>query len=100
MFHEVAEALAKSTGTGEGVNPLEPGLRLEQLFRRILTRPPTAEEKADFLAFYEAQRARFVSGELQAATLLEDKTNPAPETAAWKMVARVLLNLNEAINRG
>jgi len=100
MFHEAAEALAKSIGSGEGVNPVEPGLRLEQLFRRILTRPPTAEEKADFLAFYEAQRARFVSGELQAATLLEDKTNPAPETAAWKMVARVLLNLNEAINRG
>jgi hypothetical protein len=100
MFHEAAEALAKSTGSGEGAKPVDPGVRLEQLFRRILTRPPTVEEKADFLAFYEAQRVRLDAGDLQAATLLEDKINPTPETAAWKMVARVLLNLNEAITKG
>jgi hypothetical protein len=100
MFHEAAEALAKATGSGQGANPVDPAVRLEQLFRRILTRPPGEDEKAAFLAYYEAQRARLASGELQAATLLTDKTNPTPEIAAWKMVARVLLNLNEAITRG
>jgi len=100
MFHEAAEALARATGSGQAPNPLDAGARLEQLFRRILTRPPSADEKTAFLAYYETQRSRLAAGELEAANLLEDKTNATAETAAWKMVARVLLNLNEAITRG
>ncbi len=99
MFHEASEALAKQTGEGRN-DKVGTEAILEILFRRILTRPPTTEERKDLVGFFEKQRARLASGELNAETIMSDKTIASPETAAWKMVARVLLNLNEAITRG
>ena len=91
MFAEAAAALAESTGSGDGPNPL----KLEQMFRQVLTRNPTEAEKDDFLAFFEEQRSRIAAGEI-----FEERGEMSPETAAWKMVARVLLNLNETITKG
>jgi len=100
MFHEAAEALARQTGSGQGGDPVEPGGVIEVLFRRVLTRPPTTVEKAEFIEYYEKQRTRLAAGELKTEMIMGDKTLTTPELAAWKMVARVLMNLNEAITRG
>ena len=95
MFHEAAEGLARLSGTGGGQDPLG------SIFRRVLTRLPSEVEKQEYLAFYETQRARLASGELKADAILSaDKGPVTPEIAAWAMVARVLLNLNENITRG
>lgn len=91
MFAEAAEALAESTGLGDEPNPV----KLEKMFRQVLTRPPTENEKVDFLSFYEEQKSRIAEGEI-----FKDQGNMTPEVAAWKMVARVLLNLNETITKG
>ena len=103
MFAEAAEALANSTGLSDGPNPV--GFRpvghrlvkLNEMFQRILSRPPTEAEQVDFLAFFEEQKARIAVGALNPGELVEGNN---PELAAWKMVARVLLNLNEAITKG
>jgi hypothetical protein len=74
---------------------------MEMLFRRCLTRPPTADERGKLIQFYQAQLARFASGELQAVELLETKEGEKlNEQAAWTTVARVLLNLDETITKG
>lgn len=101
MFHEAAEALARRAWSGaEGV-PDESRAVLDALFRRVLSRPPDGREQEDFLAFHEAQWARLATGELKAAEILSAENGPVtPGLAAWAMVARVLLNLNEAITRG
>lgn len=98
MFGEAAEALAHATGLNDPSNPVA---SLDAMFRRVLTRPPTESERDEFLAFYEAQKARLQSGELDPVALLSDApADRAAEIAAWKMVARVLLNLDEAITKG
>jgi hypothetical protein len=95
MFHEAAEGLARLTGLNGGQDPLG------SLFRRVLTRTPNESERKEFLAYFETQRARLAKGELKADAILSpDKGPVTPEIAAWAMVARVLLNLNENITRG
>jgi hypothetical protein len=100
MFQEAAAALARQTGLSDGPDPVESGAMIESLFRRILTRPPSEAEKADFVAFYEAQHSRLAAGDLKAELILEGTDGVTPELAAWAMVARVILNSNEAVTRG
>ena len=100
MFHEAAVGLAKETGLSRAVNPVDPAVAIESLFRRILTRPPTDLEKAEFGAFYETQKTRLAAGELKAEAMLDGQSAPSPELAALAMVARVILNLNETITKG
>jgi hypothetical protein len=100
MFHEAAEGLARLTGASAApsVGGLDP---LGSLFRRVLTRTPSEAERKEYLAFYETQRARLASGGLEAGAILSAEKGPVTaELAAWAMVARVLLNLNENITRG
>lgn len=95
MFHEAAEGLARLTGSGGGHDPLG------SLFRRVLTRVPSEAERKEFTAYFESQRDRLVAGELKADSILSSDKGPVtPDLAAWAMVARVLLNLNENITRG
>ncbi len=68
------------------------------LFRRCLSRPPTADEEQKLCSFYGAQLARFRNGELKAEDLIGAGKSDSPnEQAAWASVARVLLNLDETI---
>jgi hypothetical protein len=64
-------------------------------FRRVTSRPPTAEESADLVAFLTRTRERLASGALDAKAL----SPKAPDTAAYTALARVLLNLDEAFTR-
>ncbi len=95
-----ADVLAKSDGRSEQI--------ARALFRRCLVRPPDASELAALVTFYSRTRARFeadpasakkiVSGAELAASAGAGKLEPAP-LAAWTLVARGLLNLDEAITK-
>jgi hypothetical protein len=79
--------------------------RLELAFRSVTARCPTKEEKrllADTLATHRTHFAKQVDDAQHVLTNGESKPNPAlpvPEFAAWTMVANLLLNLDETINR-
>jgi hypothetical protein len=95
-FMECAQALGNLAARAEGGNTA----RATLLFRRCLTRPPSNDESARLIQFYQTQLARFASGELSAADILDSKSAElAKERAAWTTVARVLLNLDETITK-
>lgn len=71
--------------------------RLRFVFRRVLTRPPDAAELARLRTFLQSQRERLQAGELPAADLAGPGDSEAAERAAWTIVARAVLNLDEAI---
>ncbi len=73
--------------------------RLDRMFRAFLTRPPTAGEADLFLAFHARQRDRLLKKELDAAVLAGPGEGDPVERAAWALVARALLNLDEFITR-
>ena len=74
--------------------------RVESLFRRCVTRPPSAEERDQLVKFLAAQRARFVTGELKAADFAGKGDGDVNERAAWTALARALLNLDELVTKG
>lgn len=107
MFAEAAEEMANLSLSRERLEGQalsgDPENAIETIFRRILTRPPSSVELEALVAFYQSQMERLESETLKAAELLSDAERAegaANEIAALKMVARVLLNLNENITRG
>jgi hypothetical protein len=92
MFHEAAQALGKTLSATEGSFDA----KATTLFRRCFTRPPEPEELADLTSFFNAQKARFETKSLNAATLTGDSTSSA-DRAAWTALVRVLLNLDEFV---
>jgi hypothetical protein len=73
--------------------------KADYLFRRCLSRPPDAGEQAKLVRFYEAQRQRFARGELDAGKVAGPGSGEAAERAAWTVLARGLLNTDEAITK-
>ena len=63
----------------------------------MLSREFEPEELADLSAFLQQQRARLAAGTLDAAKLAGQHSENAPEDAAWTLVARAVMNLDEAI---
>lgn len=96
VFMECARALGKLTAEQSGdVNAL-----VEQVFRRCLVRPPSEQERAKLVAFYQAQLGRFSKGDLKAEEIAgENKSAKLNEQAAWTTVARAVMNLDEAITK-
>ncbi|MBU6222238.1 MAG: DUF1553 domain-containing protein [Planctomycetes bacterium] len=99
MFVEVARALgaaAMQAGTDDAT-------RLADLGRRLLSRKFDANETAALAAYLAAQRQRLAVGELDAAKLTGAAGSDAAERAgleeraAWMLVARAAMNLDEAI---
>ncbi len=99
MFTEAAAALADSTLSGLGPNPVESEKIAAKLFRRVLTREPDQSELTDLVNYFDTQLTRLKSGEL-APEKIGGKKTATPEDAAWAMVARVLFNLDEAVTKG
>ena len=95
VFIEAAQAFGKTLAAQSGST----GDRIATAFRRILTRPPTAEETALLTQFFEAQKARFTTGELNAKALAGEGPGDPADRAAWTALARALLNLDEAVTR-
>jgi mono/diheme cytochrome c family protein len=104
-FLEAARALALKTIKEGGMTDAQ---KIAFAFRRVLSRKPTAQETGELLALMKRQQERFTAGELNPwnlATNDPDKPFLLPkgvtmeQLAAWTAVARVVLNLDEAITK-
>ena len=93
VFTEAAQALGRDMALRKGTTAEKVGL----LFRRCLTRSPTNDEAASLVRFYEAQKKRLASGELDAEKIAGKGPGDAAERAAWTALARALFNLDEMI---
>ena len=105
QFVECAQALARKTLEEGGSTDAD---RIAYAFRRTLSRLPTADEKAELLSLLEKERKHIAEGWVNAAELATGK-NETPahvprgatptQLAAYTVVSRVLLNLDEAITK-
>jgi len=95
MFMEAAQAMADEFASGEG----DLDEKIVTLFRRCVARPPTGDELEQLEAFWLDQRRRFADGELEANDVVGEESSDANERAAWTILARVVLNLDETITR-
>ncbi len=101
VFVEAAQALALRVLRE---SPPDTTSRLQTLFHRTLGRHPLPEETARLLTFHAEQKARVkTAGDnaLQVLSFIRPQVpeKDAQETAVLVALARVLLNLDEFINR-
>jgi hypothetical protein len=105
IFVEAAQGLALRT-LKEGGGDDE--ARVERAFFLCTSRMPTADEKRELLAFLAAQRKRLADGWLDARSVAAGDPDKLPElpagttpqdAAAWTLVSRVLLNLDETVTK-
>jgi hypothetical protein len=95
VFVEACQALGREIAAQTGTDTE----RVTKMFRRVLVRPPTDDEQKMLLDFLAAQRTRIAAGELDAATLAGAKEGDVASQAAWTLVARSLMNLDETVTR-
>lgn len=103
QFVEAARTLAERTMKEGGATTEE---RLAFMFRRTTVRRPDATEMAELLAAYKDHLAVYVRDAAKAKKLISvgelkpDAKLNASELAAWTMIANLILNLDEVINKG
>ena len=93
MFVEVARALGAAALSSSG----DDAARLDDLGRRVLSRPFTADERSTLLGFLRVQRERLAAGELDATKLGGAGASDPVDRAAWMLVARAVMNLDETV---
>ncbi len=71
--------------------------RVDILFRRCLARSPDPDEVSQLARFFLAQKRRFHFKELDAARIAGTGEGETGERAAWTVLDRELLNLDEAV---
>ncbi|MCB1640083.1 MAG: DUF1553 domain-containing protein, partial [Thiothrix sp.] len=102
QFVEIARALGQRIVT-EGGTTFED--RLQYAFLQTLSRPAEAQEIAILKGLYDQQLHRIEAGEVSAPDLLgltdseENRTPQNQQLAAWTILARAILNLDETITR-
>jgi mono/diheme cytochrome c family protein len=105
IFVECAQTLARKTLEEGGKTDAD---RLTYAFRRALSRAPAEDERQELLALIEKQRQRIADGWVNPAEVATGESKipsklPAGVTpaqlAAYTVVSRVLLNLDETITR-
>jgi hypothetical protein len=97
VFVEVAQELGRRFGEQIASRPDRD--RIALLFRQCLTRGPTAEEIALLERFIASQRTRLGDKPDEARKVSGEGAGNPTERAAWTLLARSLLNLDEAIVR-
>ena len=105
IFVECAQALARQAVAEGGRTD---AARVTYAFRRALARQPTSDEKHELLTLLRQRRERIADGWVNATNVATGKsdspvqvpagTSPA-QWAAYTVVARVLLNLDETITK-
>ena len=95
MFLEAARALGRQAAANKNADPASTAAAL---FRRCLTRPPNDDELRRIVAYHGAQLARLKKNELDAKKLNRGQSDD-PNQAAWTMVTRAILNLDETITK-
>jgi len=105
IFVECAQALAQKALAEGGQTDAE---RIGYAFRRTLSRAPTDDERQALLSLLEKQKQRIAEGWLNPSDIATGKNEvpsklPAGATpsqwAAYTVVSRVLLNLDETITK-
>ena len=105
VFVECAQALARKALEEGGKTDSE---RITYAFRRALARPPTSEEKSELLSLLQKQEHRISEGWVNANQIATGKDEAAKDLpqgatprqlAAYTVVSRVLLNLDETITK-
>jgi hypothetical protein len=105
LFVESAQGLARRTLAEGGRTDDE---RLTYAFRRVLSRPPTKAERAELKGLLDRQRQRIGDGWVNPFELATGKNEPPKDLpanvtpaqlAAYTVVSRALLNLDEAITK-
>ena len=74
--------------------------RISRLFALCLSRPVEPEELSMLVHFYENQRDRLVKKELDAARIAGQGGDLAIDIAAWTILSRAILNLDETVTKG
>ncbi|NOS70619.1 MAG: DUF1553 domain-containing protein, partial [Verrucomicrobia bacterium] len=104
-FMECAQALARKTLTEGGKTDAD---KINFAFRRTLSRPPTDSERRELFALLEKQTKHIGAGWVNVNELATGKSDsstklPAGATptqlAAYTVISRVLLNLDETITK-
>ncbi len=105
LFVECAQALARRTLAEGGVTDEQ---RLTFAFRRAVARPPAPEELRELLALLNKQKQRIADGRVNANEMatgtkalpanLPPGATPA-QLAAYTVVSRAVLNLDETITK-
>ena len=101
-FFEIAQGLAERIFREDGNTDEE---RIALGVRLCLVREPDIQEVPVLKSFLDKQRDLYANMDAQAQTQVIQHTHgrrsghPAHEQAAWIMLARVLLNLDETITR-
>ena len=99
---EAARALAERVLAEGGENDAD---RITYLYRTVLSRHPDGEELALVTDALQTQRGLYQADPEGAAKAIQVGESepcgvaPAVETAAWTMVANLVLNFDEALNR-
>jgi hypothetical protein len=95
-FLEFARALAK-----RALAEAEPNdaARIDRAFLLALGRNPSAAERERLAGFLALQRDEFRSDPLAASAFSGVDGSEAPESAAWTAAGRVLLNVDDFLNR-
>jgi hypothetical protein len=105
IFVECAQALARRTLEEGGRTDPE---RINYAFRRALARSPSIDEKNLLLSLLAKQRDRIADGWVNANEIATGKDEPAgdlpkgytpTQVAAYTVVTRVILNLDETITK-
>ncbi|HTE18638.1 MAG TPA: DUF1553 domain-containing protein, partial [Armatimonadota bacterium] len=102
VYVEAAQAMARRV-LKEGWGG--PEQRVRFAFRLCLSRGPSASESRRAIAFLQEQRAVYAAAPAEAAQVagIDPKAPPAgadpAELAAWTLLSRVLLNLDETITK-
>ena len=99
LFMECARALAAKTLEEGGATDQD---RMIYAMRRCVSRSPEADELATLQRMLDKQRERLSRGEIDAAAIARVKQQRHEDVsalAAWTLVARVLLNLDETITK-
>jgi hypothetical protein len=94
LFMECARSLAETTIQFGGQSDSE---RIDYAMKRCVARQPDAVEKTTLAQMLTHQRERLDAGQLDAKAITAGADDA--ELAAWVLVARVLLNLDETITK-
>lgn len=103
VFMEAARALARDLLEN---TPDDPAARLRALFMRCLSREPDAEEAQAMLAYLDEQQAVLAGQPAEKVQALlnveggDENADAQVRQAAWTLLCRAVLNLDETITRG
>jgi hypothetical protein len=96
---EVVVEAARQAGRAAAVDAAPAERKIAAMFRRCLSREPDEAEVALLLKYLGTQRARLAANELDANKIAGKGDGSAVERAAWTLLFRALLNLDEFVTR-